>query len=89
MLVQIVCLAFNIYAMGLVAYVVCSWLKHPKAGAARDWLQQWYVPLLSPIRRAVKPVKLGGTLMDFAPLILLAVIVLTRKLVIGLLVLPF
>ena len=35
----IIYLLFNVYAVGLLVYVVCSWVTHPKATDIKHWLQ--------------------------------------------------
>ena len=89
MLARLVYLAFNVYALGLIAYAACSWLRFPQASAARNWLQRWYEPLLSPLRRAVKPVQIGDARVDLSTMLLLVGIVIARELVVSLLVLPY
>jgi len=89
MLARIVYYAFNIYALGLIAYVVCSWISGPRIATFRTWLHRWYIPFLSPIRRLLKPIRLGEVYLDLSSMILLIAIYLLREVVVSLLILPF
>lgn len=83
---QIVHLALSVYAFGLIAYSVLSWVQHPQAFAARKWLERWYEPLLQPIRRTLRPVQMGNVQLDLAVIVLLIVILLVRNLLVSILV---
>jgi len=88
-MVRIVDYVFNLYALGLVVYTILTWLSNPRLDAARKWLEQWYAPFLGPLRRLIPPVDTGRGRLDFAPLVLLIVIIVTRQAVISLLYAPF
>ena len=81
--------AFSLYELGLVAYIICSWIAHPTAHAVRLWLARWYEPLLVPIRRLVPAPRFGYTAIDFSPVILFIALALLKSLIISLLVPPF
>ena len=85
MLAQVVYIAANVYALGLVVYCACGWIKHRASDRARGWLQKWYEPLLTLIRRAVRPVRLGKAQVDLAPVVLLLATMLARGLAVSLL----
>ena len=70
----------NVYALGLVAYTLCSWVKHEKVKAVEKWLSPLYDWALRPLRRLVKPLKFGATHVDITPMLLLFGIVIVRKL---------
>ena len=81
-------MAFNAYALGLIVYSACTWVQHPTAAKVRAWLHRWYDPVLRPLRRAIKPVQMGATRVDFAPLALLIGIMLVRRFVASLFIVP-
>jgi uncharacterized protein YggT (Ycf19 family) len=62
--------AFQLYGIGLFAYVVLSWIDNPTARAWRAWLERFYSPFLTPLRRFIKPLPVGTMLLDVTPLIL-------------------
>ena len=84
----IIYLLFNVYAIGLLVYIVCSWVTHPKATDIKHWLQKWYEPLLKPIQSIVPSVKIGTNSIDLSPALLLLAILLLRSLVVSLFTLP-
>ena len=85
----VVYMAFNVYAIGLVACMVLSWVSHPKGVAARAWLHRGYAPFLDPIQRLVKPIKIGSVAVDLSVWLLLIGIYLIRNVVVSLLTIPF
>lgn len=89
MVAKIVYFLFSAYSMGLIVYVLCSWVKHPKVTALRSWLGKWYEPFLDPLRREIKRLTKGEMALDFSPLILLVGISVVRWLVVRLLISPF
>ena len=60
----------ELYTLALFIYVALSYFQHPNAQKARKWLGKFYQPLLTPIQKKVKPVDVGGKLIDFTPGIL-------------------
>ena len=89
LLAQLVDLASSVYALGLFVYAVCIWIRHAQAQAAAKWLKRWYDPFLLPLRKAIKPVTLGKMAVDFTPMVLLLGIVIARKVLIAILLLPY
>jgi YggT family protein len=81
--------AFSIYTLGLLAYVVCSWIVHPAAQALRLRLSRWYEPLLAPIRRVIPPPRFACTAVDLSPIILFIGLSLVKGLLLSLLVPAF
>ena len=86
---RIIYLIFNVYALGLLVYIISSWIQHPQVDTARKWLGKWYLPFLIPLRNVIKPIKLGTSSLDITPMILLCAICLIRELVRSLFVVPF
>ena len=84
----IIYLAFNIYSLGLLVYVVCSWINHPTALNLKRRLQQWYEPLLKPIQAVLPPVSIGNNRIDLSPALLFVAIWLLRSMVVPLFILP-
>lgn len=89
LLAALVNLIVTAYLAGLLVYVVSCWIKDPRAQAIREWLKKWYEPLLQPLRRFFKPVRTGSYAVDYTPMVLLFAIVLARKLLIAVLILPY
>ncbi len=87
-LARLVHYGFTIYTLGLVLYVICSWLAHPNATSLRLWLARWYEPLLKPIQRVVPPIRLGGSAIDLSPILLLIGLSLLKGLLLSLLMPP-
>ncbi|NCD32432.1 MAG: YggT family protein [Spartobacteria bacterium] len=77
---------FGLYTFGLIVYSLLSWLHIPEAATLSSWLARAYEPLLRPIRQRVRPVMLGGNMIDLSTLILLAAIWMVRSLLISLLI---
>lgn len=89
LLARLVHYLFSIYALGLLAYVACSWIAHPDAHRLRLWLSRWYEPLLAPIRRAIPAPRLGCTAIDLSPILLFIGLSLAKGLLLSLLAPPF
>ena len=88
-LARIIHYVISIYELGLLAYVLSSWIAHPLAHRLRQWLSRWYEPLLAPIRRVIPAPRFGYTAIDLSPLLLFLGLSLIRGLLISLLVPPF
>lgn len=86
---RIIHYAFSLCELGLLAYVLCSWIAHPTAHALRAWLARWYEPLLIPIRRLVPALRFGYSAMDLSPIILFVGLNLVRVALLSLLIPPF
>ncbi len=85
----IIYILFNIYAIGLVVYIVCSWLDNPSVQNFKNNLGRGYKPFLDSIQRVIRPVRFGDSYIDFAPIILLIIIYLLRWVITSLLIIPF
>jgi uncharacterized protein YggT (Ycf19 family) len=88
-LATIIHYACNIYQLGLVVYVVCSWIDHPSADTVRDYLARWFEPVLGPIRRTIPAIRTGYQQIDLSPIILFIGIAVLRSLLLSLLLPPF
>jgi len=88
MIARIVYLAFNVYTLGLIVYAILLWLRSPRTDSVAERLAQYYEPLLRRIRDTVKPVPVGGSLIDLSPGILLVALLVVRQLVVSLLMSP-
>lgn len=80
--------AFSLYELGLLAYVICSWIAHPTAFVIRRGLAPWYEPLLSIIRRKIPAPRLGATAIDISPMVLYFGLGLIKHVVFSLLIIP-
>lgn len=67
-------LSLYIYEMGLFAFIIASWIKHPVAKTVHDFLANFYQPILKPIQKVIKPVNIGRSQVDLSPAILLIAI---------------
>jgi len=76
--------AIGLYELGLVIFILCSWLMHPVAVDVRRWLSPAYEPLLAPIRRWVPAPGVGHMILDLSPLVLLVLLGLIRRVLIAL-----
>ncbi len=88
-LIRLIYALFNIYALGLVIYIVLSWIRGPFPGQARARLEPFYRPFLDGLRKAVGPLRVGGQMLDLSTAILLMAILLVRDLIVSLLRVPF
>ena len=85
---RIVYMIFNTYALGLILYVIMSWIPQMGNHAARKWLERWYAPFLDKIRKGMGTVQMGNARVDFAPGVLLLAIVVIREIVTRLIMIP-
>jgi uncharacterized protein YggT (Ycf19 family) len=79
----------DVYTLGLIVYTFCSWVRHTKVKALEKWLSPLYDWALQPIRKVIKPLKLGTTHVDFTPMLLLFGILIIRRLWILLWLTPY
>jgi len=84
-LARLIDFLFGVYALGLLVYVLCSWIVEPRAQRLGRWLGKFYLPFLTPLQRHIKPAKLGTLTVDFSPWALLAGILVFRVLVVWIL----
>jgi len=72
--VRIICLALGLYQLAVLAWVVLSWVNVSTAhavGKVQAFLDRIILPVVRPIRKVIKPIRLGGGLLDLSPIILL------------------
>lgn len=73
-----------VYFFAVFAWVVLSWIPmspdHP-LGRVRYHLDKVIHPVITPIRRVVPPIRLGGGVLDLSPMILLVGVGLIRGLI--------
>ncbi len=84
-LVGIVNLVLGLVAVGLLVYVIATWITHPVAEKVKKWLGPLYLPFLQPLRSRLRPARVGKLEVDVAPWVLLAAILVFRFLVVGIL----
>lgn len=84
-LARMVDFVINVYAVGLLVYVLCTWIVEPRAERLARWLGRFYLPFLTPLQRHIRPTKVGSLTIDFSPWALLAGILLFRGLVVWIL----
>lgn len=89
MLAQLVAFVFNVYLLGLAVFTICSWVNYPQIKKFYNWLRPWYEPLLQRLRRVIKPLRVGTTYFDFTPLVAMIGIVIARKVLMALLLMPY
>lgn len=77
---------FGIYIFGLLVYSLLSWLRTPETRKLSDWLERFYEPALRPLRQRIKPILIGGNMVDLSTLVLLAALWMIRSLIISLLI---
>jgi uncharacterized protein YggT (Ycf19 family) len=85
-ILNIVCLLLQLYALVLVVYAVMSWFPIGSSGAARsfaDLLWQLVSPVVTPIRARMRPVMLGGVALDLSITIPLLVIWILLRVLCG------
>ena len=75
----------SVYALGLIAYSLLSWLRSPQTDKARAWLGKFYEPLLVKLRAMVKPVRVGAGLVDLSAMILLVGLMVLKAVILQLL----
>ena len=81
---EIVCLGLNLYVLILFAAIVLSWFPlEPGSAMASVYGFLWRLtdPVLSPIRRAIPALRIGGFGLDLSPFIVIVGIQLIRGLI--------
>jgi len=80
-----VALAFQAYQLVLFARVLMSWFRLRRGTFLADrvapTVYRWTEPLLTPIRRALRPYQ-GGTPVDFSPLVLFFILAVVEAIVV-------
>ena len=77
MIWSLIRLLLEFYLLALLAWIVLSWFPPSGPGpltTIRDLLQRLTEPVLTPIRRMMPTVRMGGMGLDLSPLIVLLVI---------------
>jgi len=74
----------TLYFYAVFAWVILSWIPmspgHP-LGRVQTFLDRIIYPVISPIRRLIPPIRIGGGALDLSPIILLLGIQLLRRLI--------
>ncbi len=85
MIGEIICWLLQLYLLVLLAHVVFSWVPRPP-----EPLQPVVVgvraltePVLSPLRRMIPPVQLGGAALDVSILIVFFALIILRSAICG------
>ncbi|HEU5119088.1 MAG TPA: YggT family protein [Isosphaeraceae bacterium] len=82
-LVEVVTWAYNV---GVLVYVVSTWIRARWASRVERALKPFYEPPLRYLRSWVKPVRWGKMRMDLSPIALILVVVLVRWVVVYVLI---
>jgi YggT family protein len=80
---EVLCIALNVYRWVLIAYVLLSWafafgMRRPYSGPGRtllDALDSAVLPVVRPLGRLVPPIRIGGMGLDLS--VLLAFVILS------------
>lgn len=77
----IICQLFTVAVIALIVYVVLSWVPRPPEPLipVQRALHRVVDPLLSPIRRIMPPVQLGGMGLDLSVLVLFFAIAILQS----------
>ncbi|MGZ5383115.1 MAG: YggT family protein [Acidimicrobiia bacterium] len=70
----IVCSLIQLYTLVIFARILLEWVRVPSdhpAGKVRSVLATIVDPVLTPLRRVIPPVRMGGAALDLSPLVLL------------------
>ena len=82
--ISIILLLLDIYWFAVLAWVILSWIPvssgHP-LGRVSLFLDRIIYPVILPIRRVIRPIRLGGGMLDLSPIILLIGINILRRVV--------
>ncbi len=82
-LVEVVTWAYNV---GVLVYVVSTWIRARWASRVERALKPFYEPPLRYLRTWVKPVRWGRMRLDLSPIALILVVVLVRWVVLYVLI---
>ncbi len=74
-------LLLTLYTYGLIAYILLSWTSGSEMHRARIWLGQFYEPILRPLQRTFRPIRVGGALIDLSPIIVFILIFFARLII--------
>ena len=70
----LVCNLLQLYMLAVFVRILLDWIRVPSdhvVGRVRSALALIVDPALRPLRRALPPVRFGGTALDLSPLVLL------------------
>lgn len=70
----IVCSLIQLYTLVIFARILLEWVRVPSdhpVGKVRSVLATIVDPVLTPLRRIIPPVRMGGAALDLSPLVLL------------------
>ena len=84
-MVRLIDTLISLYSLGLIFYSILNWMKIHQTEKAMLWMGQFYEPVLSRLRSSIKPVQVGGTVLDITPAIFLIGLILLKGLIIYLL----
>lgn len=85
-LVRFIFILVDLYQLGLLIYIILSWIPAPELLAVRRWLAPLFEPPLSRIRALVKPISVGTGFLDLSPLLLFVGILVLKRILALLLV---
>jgi uncharacterized protein YggT (Ycf19 family) len=74
---DIVEVVLKLFSLGLFVRVMLSWVKLPMTQKVEKYLDRFYFPFLTPVRKAIKPIQLNTTppfQVDLSPIVVLLVI---------------
>ena len=74
---QLIIVALKLFVLGLIVRMVLSWVRSPQTRKVEVFLDKVYEPLLCPLRRLIKPIRLSTsppTSLDLAPLALILIV---------------
>lgn len=84
MIMRLVCLALQLYALAVVARIVLSWVRVPSdhaVGRISSLLSVIVDPPLRVIRGVVPEIPIGPARLDLSPMILLLAVILVRQVI--------
>jgi hypothetical protein len=78
---RVIALIFNLYALGLIVYVVLLFAHWTQGKLYAAKMQKFYDPFLIPLRQLQKNTELKRFNVDLSPALLLLAIILVRILI--------
>jgi hypothetical protein len=88
MLIRLIYVLFNGYALGLLLYMVLPFLPGNVCVQLRRLLGPAYIPILKKISATIRPVVYRGRTMDLSHFLMLAGILAVRSILVHLLTIP-
>lgn len=82
---EIICWLLQLYLLVLLAHVVFSWVPRPPEPLQPvvAFVRALTEPVLSPLRRMIPPVQLGGAALDLSILIVFFALIILRSAICG------